>query len=481
MKIRKLKFALIGTSALLLGALTVTLNGCKSSENVKVSQPFFKVGEAISTKTPLSGVIKGTLLADSTYTVNGDIFVNDTLVVQPGVHVNFPGNATYSIIVKGTFLSLGTKAKPIWFTVPGVVKTDTYGAKTTEDPAYKGMWGGILGETTFNKIIIKWTHLEFGSGKLGTSPVSFLANGANSYTLTTANPAGILVLEDSWIYGSVDDPFRPFGGRFNVMRNTFEKCGFTGGEAMNIKSGSVGNFAYNLVVGAATNGPKASNNGGKNPQTNFMFYNNTMVECGYRRIAAGRGGSTNFEEGSRGGYYNNLMINCKYGPRVVGATANYNGNALVVADTANIKYGNNYNYVDDLASANQIYPTGFGQKPQPTDIPAPSSFLPAGYKPGAVYDGTAVLGLNNPKFVGYSLPRTTPTLGDVSFVGTADFHLTATSPAAGKGNTTFVPLTSIQGYYDIIVPVDPNFGSSEITPPGKDIGAFQLDGSGNKH
>jgi len=480
---RKSKFNLLAASALLLSGLAFVFNGCNNSEKVKVSEPYFKVGEAISTKTPLSGIIKGTLKADSTYTVNGDIFVNDTLVVQPGVHVNFPGTATYSIIVKGTFLSLGTKEKPIWFTVPtaNAKRTDTYGAKTSEDPAYQGFWGGILGETTFNKIIIKWTHLEFGSGKLGTSPVSFLANGANSYTVTTANPKGILVLEDSWIYGSVDDPFRPFGGRFNVMRNTFEKCGYTGGEAMNIKSGSVGNFAYNLVVGAATNGPKASNNGGKDPQTNFMFYNNTMVECGFRRIATGRGGSTNFEGGSRGGYYNNLMINCKYGPRVVAATANYAGNALVVADTANIKCGNNYNYVDDLASANQIYPTGFGQKPQPTDIPAPSSFLPAGYKPGAVYDGTAVLHLNNPKFVNYTLPRITANLGDVSFVGTADFHLTASSPAAGKGNTSFLPLTSITGYYDIIVPVDPNFGSSEITPPGKDIGAFQLDGTGNRH
>ena len=61
------------------------------------------------------------------------------------------------------------------------------------------------------------------------------------------------------------------------MRNTFEKGGFTGGESMNIKSGNVGIFAYNLIVGSATNGPKASNNGGVNPQTNVQFYNNTII------------------------------------------------------------------------------------------------------------------------------------------------------------------------------------------------------------
>jgi hypothetical protein len=167
------------------------------------------------------------------------------------------------------------------------------------------------------------------------------------------------------------------------------------------------------------------------------------------------------------------MVNCKYGPRIVGATANYNGNALVVADTAHIAYGNNYNYVDKVESANEIYPTGFATKPRTTDIPQPSSFLPDTYKPGQVYDGSAIVGKNNPQFVNFSLPQTTAKLGDVSFVGAFDFHLKSVSPAISKGYTGFDPLK--------VVPVHPNFGSSEITAPGKDIGAFQADGTGNKH
>ncbi len=463
--------------AMLALSLATGLLGCSKSEDVQVSEPIFKIGQAVSTKTPLVGPIKGTLLSDSVYRVSGDVFINegDTLLIQPGAKVYFPGGTgqVYSFIVKGTLLSLGTQAKPVYFTVPTANKTDTYGADPTADPAYKGLWGGILGETTFKSIIIKWTHIEFGGGKLGTSPVSFLANGANSYNISTANPDGILVLEDSWVYGGVDDPIRPFGCRFNVMRNTFEKGGFTGGESMNIKSGTVGNFAYNLIVGSATNGPKASNNGGKNPQTSVMMYNNTIVASGYRRAAAGRGGSLNFEEGAKGAFYNNLMVNCKFGPRIVGATANYNGNALVVADTANIKYSNNYNYVDSVSIANQIYPVGFTTKPQPTDIPTPSTYLPAGYKPGQAYDGTAVVGKNNPLFVNFPLPQTTKRLGDVSFVGNYNFRLQAASPAAGKGTTAFAPLS--------VVPVSANFGSTEITAPGKDAGCYQLDGTGNKH
>ncbi len=487
MKMSNLKMNAKSMGVVLVTALAALLASCKSDENVTVSEPFFKTGAAISTKTPLSGVIKGTLLSDSIYKVSGDIIIdtNDTLVVQPGARIHFPGTAVYSIVVKGTFLSLGTKEKPIWFTVPTAVKTDTYGADPTVDKAYKGLWGGILGEKTFKSIIVKWTHLEFGGGRETTSPVSFIANGGVMYTLSTANPNGILVLEDSWIYGSVDDPFRPVGGgRFNIMRNTFEKCGFTGGEAINIKGSSVGNFAYNLLVGMATNGPKASNDAAQVgfAGTNFNFYNNTIVECGFRRAQAGRGGSINFENLARGSYYNNLMVNCRYGPRIVGATASYLGNALVVADTANIKYGNNYNYVDDVASANEIYPTGFATKPQATDIPAPSSFLPTGYKRGQVYDGTAAVGKNNPLFVGFTLPRSTANkLGDISFVGASNFRLQAGSPAIGKAFTGFTPLTSIKDFFAEIVPVSKNFGATEITLPGKDIGAYQTDGTGNQH
>ena len=468
------KFNLFTTIAVV--GMASLLQGCnKNEEQVNVSVPFFKVGQAVSTKTPLNGPIKGTLLSDSVYRVSGDVFINenDTLVIQPGARIHFPGNATYSFVVNGSLFSLGTEAKPIYFTVPTAQRTDTYGADPTTDPAYKGLWGGILGDKTFKNIIIKWTHIEFGGGKLGTSPVSFLANGTNTYNISTANPNGILVVEDSWIYGGVDDPIRPFGCKFNVMRNTFEKGGFTGGESMNIKSGTTGIFAYNLIIGSATNGPKASNNGGRNPQTEVQMYNNTIICSGFRRNSAGRGGSLNFEEGSKGVYYNNLMVNCKYGPRVVGATANYNGNALVVADTANIKGGYNFNYVDSLYIANEIYPTGFSTKPNVNDIPAPSSFLPATYKPGQVYDGKAVVGKNNPDFMNFPLPQTTKRMGDVSTVGAFNFRLKPTSAAIGKGYTGFSALS--------VVPVSANFGATVLTPPNKDIGAYPTDNSGNKH
>jgi hypothetical protein len=443
-----------------------------STEEVVVSTPVFAVGQAVDNKAPLTGCLKGTMKSDSTYLVGADICVaqGDTLLVQPGAKILFMGNSNF--IIKGTLLSLGTQAKPIWFTFKDAVKTDAIGADPLQDPAYKGLWGGIMAETTSPLLVMKWTHVEFGGGKAAVSPVSYVANGGTTYPVNFSNPDGIFVFEDSWIYGAVDDPIRPFGGKLHVMRNTFEKCGFTGGEGLNIKSGCVGNVAYNVFIGTATNGPKASNNGGKNPQTEIAMYNNTMIACGYRRASAGRGGSLNFEEGSKGVAYNNLMVNCKFGLRIVGS-ANYSGNVLVIADTANIKYGYNYSYVDSLSIANQIYPVPFLTKPQSTDIPAPT-YLPTGYKLGDVFDGASVVGKNNPQFVNFPLPQKTTLLRDITTQGSWNFRLTTGSPAIGKGFTGFTALSNG-------VPLSANFGATEITAPGKDIGAYQVDGTGNKH
>ncbi len=447
----------------------LSLGACK--EDPIISTPIYAVGQIVSNAAPLAGCLKGTMKADSTYYVGADICVaqGDTLLVQQGAKVIFNGNFTFTI--NGTLLSLGTQAKPIYFTYKDQTKTDAIGADPISDPALKGLWGGILGNVTCPLMVVKWTHIDFGGGKIATSPVAFIANGGNSYPICCSNENGIFVFEDSWIYGAVDDPIRTFGGKMHVMRNTFEKCGFTGGEGMNIKSGCEGNVAYNVFIGMATNGPKASNNGGKNPQTNIYMYNNTMIDCGYRRAAAGRGGSLNFEEGSKGVAYNNLSINCKFGLRIVGS-ANYSGNVLVIADTANIKYGYNWNYVDSLSIANQIYPVPFLTKPQSTDIPAPT-FLPANYTLGAVYDGSSVVGKNNPLFVNFPLPQTTPLLRDITTQGNWNFRLSAASPAIGKGFTGFTEIKN--------VPISENFGASEVTPPGADMGAYQSNGKGNKH
>jgi len=441
-----------------------------SSAVVPVSSPISDAGCLISTdpKTP-EIALNGTMLAGKTYNICGNVLINpkDTLIIQPGVTVNFKGN--YGIGVHGTLISLGTKAAPVYFTKLGSVKTDQIGANPATDSAYIAKWSGIYGASDCNKIILKWTHIEYAGAKL-TGAIAVISPGA--YPIYFQNPYGSLVLEDSWIYGSVDDAIRTLGGKIEFFRNTFEKCGYTGGEALNAKAGTIGDFAYNVCIGIATNGPKNSNISAISgvPESNIRMYNNTIVNCGYRRLAAGRGGSINFEQGAAGMAYNNLIVNCKFGLRIV---------QNPIADTANVRYGYNYTYADSLTVASQIYPslkvsTAITQ-PQITDIPEYSSFLPAGWKVGDVYTANPIiLGANNPQFINGPVPLPKGVnLRDISTVGTYNFALKLTSPCVGRGFTGFTPRGD--------VPVDPKFGVTELTPPGRDIGAYQTNGTGNQH
>ena len=449
----------------------------KNADTKDLWQAIIPIASPISDATCLSGSVKGTMLAGKTYNVCGDIFVNsgDTLTIQEGVTINFTGNTAViplvpvGLGVKGSLVCLGTKEKPVLFTYPGVIKTDQLGSDPTVDPALKGKWTGIIGGLTCKLMIIKWARVEFGGAALSTAMKQL---AASPYSVYFSNPNGIFVLEDSWLYGSVDDPLRVLGGKIAVFRNTFEKCGATGGEAMNAKAGTIGDFAYNLCVGIATNGPKLSNSGAAVgvPSSNVRMYNNTLINCGYRRLAAGRGGSINFEEGAGGMAYNNLIVNCKFGLRVVQSP---------IADTANLRYGYNWYYSDSAAYASQFIPsisvsTAISQ-PQETDIPKPSTYLPVGWKVGDVYTApAAIVGANNPQFINAPVPLPAGLkLLDIAVIGSYNFALKSTSPCIGAGFTGFSPRAD--------VPLDLKYGATEITPPGKDIGAYQSNGRGNQH
>ncbi len=446
------------------------LSSCKKAiDHKELYQAIVPIAAPISDTGCLSGSVKGTMLAGKTYKVCGNLIVNrgDTLIIQEGVTINFTGN--YGIGVKGSLICLGTKEHPNWFTQSGVVKTDQLGADPSKDPAYAGKWTGIIGDTSCYLMIIKWTHIEFAGGASNGTVASV---SKNAYPVLFQNPYGIFVLEDSWLYGSTDDPFRILGGKMAVLRNTFEKCGYTGGEAMNAKAGTIGDFAYNLCIGMATNGPKLSNSGAIAgvPGSNVRMYNNTIVNCGFRRAAAGRGGSINFEQGAAGLAYNNIIVNCKFGLRIV---------QNPIADTANIRYGYNLNYGDSLSIVNQFIPSAAIStaitNAVATNIPNDFTFLPDGWKPGNTYNAPASFaGANNPQFINAPVPLPQGySFKDVNIVAGYNFGLKLTSPCIGEGFTGFKPRGD--------VPVDAKYGVTELTPPGKDLGAYQSNGKGNQH
>ena len=464
---------------LLLLAISI-FSGCKklSEDDANIYQYVLPAGSTVSDAAPLCGSIKGVMLSGKTYTIGCDVYINrgDTLIIQPGVTINVTNSS--GIIVRGSLISLGTQAKPNVFTVPGLTKNNTPGIPLAKDSAHTGWWKGIIGDTSCKMMILKWTHIDFAGAAYGNVAGPAVNQSAStSFDILFQNPNGYFILEDSWLYGGTDDCIRVSQGKIHVFRNTFEKCGGTGGDIVNVKGGTVGTMAYNFFIGTAYNGQKASNKGQPTgaAQTNIVMYNSTFVNGGIQIIPGQRGGCINFEQGAEGAFYNNVAINCRVGYRVVNNP---------VADTVHLTYGYNYQWADSISIAQQFFTFGpVCIKPQPTDIPSPSSYLPANFNYSspvsaqyngstAAYDGTNAVQKFNPLFVNYPLPSPLSPWS-VSSIGSYNFHLQPTSPLIGKGYTGVQPL--------VVVPIDPTYGATEVTPPGADLGCYQTNGKGNQH
>ena len=479
---KKLQILSIGISLLALVSCS------KKSDKTVISQPQIQIGKAIPNSGVLAaGSYKGTLLSGQTYTVGGDITINagDTLLIQKGVKINMTNGANF--IVNGDLISLGTKDAPVTITDPRRSKK-TGTSILGQDSAYVGGWGGIYCSNTSKLVVLKWTHLDFGGAALKALPfanANSLKTGAQ-YILYFENPTGVFIMEDSWIYGSPDDATRFYGGYYNIMRNTMEKCGSDGGDGFNAKGSAIGNMAYNLIIGGATNGTKSASDGTTAGECQFTMYNNTYINDGFRNsgVFGARSGSVEIENNSRALVYNNLIVDCAFGVRIAGGPG---GNKVYLADTTynasdaitKTAYGYNFYYGDNATICGQFVPDNRAQAvvtmPQATDIPNMASFLTSSYTFGQTYDGTSLVGKNNPMFVNYPLPAAANSWITQCSVDSYNFRLQAGSPAIGKGTATaFQPIT--QG-----IPVDPNFGSSGITAPGKDMGCYQIDGTGNQH
>lgn len=458
-------------------ALTMLgLTSCSKDETANVSVPQFEAGATISSET-LSGSVKGTMETGKTYYFASKVTINenDTLVMQSGVKL-LATNPAAQLVVKGVFISLGTKENPNWITGEAPYLNPSAYKKTSlqdpnTDPALKPdgkFWGGIQCEATCSLLDIKWTHLEFAGGTADdTNADQGYDSGDDLFNIKFNNPEGILILEDSWVYGTTTDAVRANGGKIHIMRNTIEKLAYNDGDCFNVKNSSVGDMAYNLIIGSAKGGTKASNKGTYgNAQTEINMYNNTYITGGHRSVDPDRGSNANIEQGAKGKVYNNIFVNCRTGLRILLNPS---------ADIANTSYGNNLNYGDNLAIVNEFYPTTHGTEPQASDIPDYTTFLSANYQVGDVYDAPQLVGKNSPKFVNFPLP-----VADVAnvtlynFQGNYDFHLATGSPAIGKGNTAFSPVNATSSLTN-------EYLKATVTPPSSDLGAFPTNGSGNQH
>ncbi len=387
------------------------------------------VGVAVTAKPSVTipaGSISGTLVRNTTYIAQGSINVpaGQSLTIPDGVTIIFDGDGSQGapeFSVSGNLYVLGTKSKPVFFTVPV--------AKQIASNIYSGLWGGVQAISSAAEVVLQYANIEYAGAPAGASNVSTLSGvytaGTSRYGFLFTNNTGKLVMQNSRIAYTKDDGMRVLGGTILITNNFYESCGSTGGESLNIKSGTTGDVAYNVMYSAATNGAKISNVSGASPtpQTNINFFNNTIINGGFRQTATtAHGGSINYEKGVRGQIYNNLVVNCKFGTRIT-----------TDADTVNIKVGYNLYYGVDSGISSQFYPA--------------ASWITTKGKKETSFDVTGNAGDNDPKFVNFVVSpfssANAALTSNPAFIGTYDLHLQTGSPALAKGKTSFTVGTSI--------------------------------------
>lgn len=493
--------------------LAVFMSACSStSTEVQVSTPPIVIGKQFSGDT-LRGIIRGTVpntyppgtpkagQPHTTYYMDSSVIIQatDTLLIQPGITIimlntgqtNPAGAPEFQVY--GSMICAGEKGKPIYLTA----QPNKHNYASLTDINSDALWGGIecagvgnsLAPNGSGDLIIKWTHIEFAGGASAVSDPIVKASGAR-YAVWYQNPKGNFIMEDSWLTGSTDDPLRCSGGKISIFRNVIECAAPTTGD-FNMKTGTVGDIAYNVFVGIATNGPKLANTNGITPECNVNIYNNTIVTCGWRVVKPSRAGSTNIEDGARGTVFNNLIVNCRTGFRLL-------ENPL--ADTANTAYGYQYYYGSVDTIVHMFYPNknnvGGVEVPKPGDVA-----------------GTAKA--NDPKFVGYNVEQFPASIfatfpasytsqlpypavnlmrsmdengnsrfADVTTSFKSDFHLQPASPCVGKA---FTGVVKTNAGSTITIPMNLGIPLKSSSNPfgatqkglGADFGAYQTDGSGN--
>lgn len=406
-----------------------------------------------------------------TYKVEADWEVPEgqSVTIPAGVTLEFqegPNGEAWFIEVFGSLYVMGEEGNRVKM-VPSQALLNS-----GKNEGIGQLWGGIIGTNVAGDLVIQYTDILHAGGAVreenamaqpATGGGGELGAGDASYALYYVREEGkrqdgIFVLQHSRIAFTPDDAIRINGGKTLMTQNVFEVTGGTGGDAVNIKAGVTGDFAYNLGYNGATNILKAADNSGPGVRgiTYTNFYNNTIIRSGYRRAESGRGAGLNYETMAGGKCYNNLLVNNRFGLRLVSGENE--------PDVANLEYGYNWNYGAVQTIVDEFYPTS-----------ATSSVGLIGIDPRTPFPTTDIaggVGENNPMFVNFDPSSftfsgsenisTDPLRNDITpMPSAADFHLAPNSPALTGAKVDFSPVhdsyVSLDGTHVFIAPAPSEF------------------------
>ncbi|WOZ82468.1 right-handed parallel beta-helix repeat-containing protein [Segatella hominis] len=247
---------------------------------------------------------------DTTLSESVEIPVGTSLYIEPGVTVTCKSEVQVpvEIVVLGNLYCMGTAEKPVTFT------------SDTKKPAD---WGGIICGYNSEEVVLN--HVEVANA--GATPTESSASFQNKLFKTTidggvpafhfCNVNGKFVMANCFFHGNYNDQTYFTGGNGVIINNIFADSGNAadGGEAINVKAGCKLDVANNIIYNACTNAFKLSNAGNSEtiPLTEMTVYNNTIVDCGWRRAKNKKGGSVWVEKAAKPIFVNNLIYDSRYG------------------------------------------------------------------------------------------------------------------------------------------------------------------------
>lgn len=263
-------------------------------------------------KTALAEYPKGSLVwtKDTTLEESVEIPVGTSLYIEPGVTVTCKSDVQVpvEIVVLGNLYCMGTAEHPVTIT------------SDTKKPAD---WGGIICGYNSEEVVLNHVDIAYA----GATPTESSASFQNKLFKTTidggvpafhfCNVNGKFVMANSYFHDNYNDQTYFTGGQGVIINNVFADSGNAadGGEAINVKSGCKLDIANNLIYNACTNAFKLSNAGNSEtiPLTEMTAYNNTIVNCGWRRSKNKKGGSVWVEKAAKPVFVNNLIYDSRFG------------------------------------------------------------------------------------------------------------------------------------------------------------------------
>ena len=310
-------------------------NGSSNQENQ---------GSADVIKTALAEYPKGSLVwtKDTTLSESVEIPVGTSLYIESGVTITCKSEVQVpiEIVVLGNLYCMGTEENPVTIT------------SDTKKPAD---WGGIICGYNSEEVVLNHVDIAYA----GATPTESSASFQNKLFKTTidggvpafhfCNVNGKFVMANSFFHDNYNDQTYFTGGQGVIINNIFADSGNAadGGEAINVKSGCKLDIANNLIYNACTNAFKLSNAGNSEtvPLTEMTAYNNTIVNCGWRRSKNKKGGSIWVEKAAKPVLVNNLIYDSRFGlkqPKQDGA------------DMANARMTPNYYFASTATGVKQM-------------------------------------------------------------------------------------------------------------------------------